>query len=63
MYTWINTEQTELWEAIYCECCKHKWTIEKWTKENGTWKKTGEYKRFDSLEEARDFAKKDLKLI
>ena len=33
MYTWINKEEMEGWEANYCGCCKHKWTIEKFIKE------------------------------
>ena len=56
MYTWMNKEQTALWEANYCECCKHKWTIEKWGLENGSWKRTGAYKRFDTLEQAKAYA-------
>ena len=56
MYTWMNKEQTALWEANYCECCKHKWTIEKWGVENGSWKRTGAYKRFDTLEQAKAYA-------
>lgn len=40
MYTWTNKEENELWEANYAECCKHKWTIEKWIKIDGSWKRT-----------------------
>ena len=53
MYTWTNKEENEAWEANYVECCKHKWTIEKWVKINGSWKRTDTYKRFDTLEDAR----------
>ena len=45
MYEWINKEKTKLWEAIYSNCCKHKWTIVKWVKINGSWKQTNIYKR------------------
>lgn len=63
MYTWTNKEENKLWEAIYCDCCKHKWTIEKWVKIDGSWKRTDVYKRFDTLEDARQYALKDLKKI
>lgn len=63
MYTWTNEEMTEAWEANYAEYCKHKWTIEKFKKTDGLWKRTDEYKRFDALEDARRYALKDLKRI
>lgn len=63
MYTWTNKEETEGWEANYCGCCKHKWTIEKFKKVDGHWKRTGVYKRFDTLEEASQYALKNLKRI
>ena len=63
MYTWTNKEESEAWEANYAECCKHKWTIEKWVKINELWKRTDTYKRFDTLEDARQYALKDLKKI
>ena len=56
MYEWINKEKTKLWYAMYSNCCKHKWTIEKWIKVNGSWKCTNIYKRFDTLEDARQYA-------
>lgn len=63
MYTWTNQENTEAWEANFSECCKHKWTIEKYVKVDGHWKRTNEYKRFDRLEDARKYALKDLQLV
>ena len=62
MYTWLNKEENELWEANYAACCKYKWTIEKWIKINGQWKRTGTYKRFNTLNEARQYALKNLHL-
>lgn len=63
MYTWTNKEENEAWEANYTEYCKYKWTIEKWIKINGSWKRTDIYRRFDTLEDARQYALKDLKKI
>lgn len=63
MYTWTNEKMTEAWEANYAECCRHKWTIEKFVKINEYWKRTDEYKRFHTLEDARQYALKDLKRI
>lgn len=61
MYEWLNKEKTILWKAVFSECCKHKWTIIKYVKkENGRWKETEAYKRFDTLEDARSYALKDL---
>ena len=37
--------------------------IEKFIKVNRHWKRTGAYKRFDALEDARQYALKDLKRI
>ena len=56
MYEWINKEKTKLWYAMYSNCCKHKWTIVKCVKINGSWKQTNIYKRFDTLEDARQYA-------
>ena len=61
MYTWTNIEENELWEANYASCCKHKWIIEKWVKINGSWKRTNAYKRFDTLEDASQYALNNLK--
>ena len=41
---------------MYSNCCKHKWTIEKYVKINGSWKRTNVYKRFDTLGDARQYA-------
>lgn len=62
MYEWINKEKTMIWKAVFCEFCKHKWTIEKYIKVNGTWKSTDTYKRFDTLEDARQYALNDLEV-
>lgn len=61
MYTWTNKEENVLWEANHAACCKHKWIIEKWVKINDSWKRTNTYKRFDTLEEARHYALKNLR--
>ena len=63
MYVWTNKEKTESWQAIYSNCCKHKWTIEKWVKVNEKWECTDIYKRFDTLEDARQYAINDLQKI
>lgn len=60
MYEWTNKEKTIVWTAVFTDCCKHKWTIEKYIKVNGKWRSI-EYKRFDTLEDARQYALKDLK--
>ena len=41
--------------AIYCDCCKHKWTAIKYINKNGKWIKTDFYKRFDTLDELKEF--------
>lgn len=63
MYQWINKKGNILWDAIFSKCCKHKWSIEKWVKIDDHWKRTNVFKRFDTLEEARQYALKDLKII
>lgn len=63
MYQWMNEKDNIIWNAIFSKCCKHKWIIEKWIKIDGTWKRTNVYKRFDTLEEARQYALRDLKKI
>lgn len=63
MYQWVNKNGNIAWDATFSECCKHKWTIEKWIKIDGSWKRTNAYKRFDTLEDAKQYILKDLKII
>ena len=59
MYTWTNKEENEAWEANYAECCKHKWTIEKWVKINGSWKRTVYFRIYEFR---RKFCKSTIKV-
>ena len=60
MYIWTNKDETVAWNAVYSEVCKQKWTIVKWKKVDGKWKETNTYKRFDTLEEVKEYALKNL---
>ena len=40
----FHNENT-LYELIYCDSCKYKWTVEEYKKINDKWTKTGEYKK------------------
>ena len=51
----FHNENT-LYELIYCGSCKYKWTVEESKKINGKWTKTGKYKRFYTLDDAKKYA-------
>lgn len=54
MYEFHN-ENTS-YELIYCEYCKHKWAVEKYERKDGKWIKNNHvFKRFDTLEEAKEW--------
>lgn len=59
MYVYNN--DTIAYEINFCAICKYKWIVEGYKKENEKWVKTGHYKRFEHLEEAREYAKDKLK--
>ena len=51
----FHNENT-LYELIYCGSCKYRWTVEESKKINDKWTKTGEYKMFHTLDEAKKYA-------
>ena len=55
MYTFKTSNENIAFSAIYCDCCKHKWTAIKYINKNGKWIKTDFYKRFDTLDELKEF--------
>ncbi|MFQ7208576.1 MAG: hypothetical protein ACLRPZ_03930 [Coprococcus sp.] len=55
MYTFKTSNENIAFSAIYCDCCKHKWTATKYINKDGKWIKTDFHKRFDTLEELKDF--------
>lgn len=57
MYNFKTANENIIFEAVYCECCKHKWTATEHVNKDGKWIKTGFYKRFDSLEDLKKFVK------
>lgn len=55
MYTFKTLNENIAFSAIYCDCCKHKWTATKYANKDGKWIKTDFYKRFDTLDELKEF--------
>ena len=55
MYTFKTSNENIVFSAIYCDRCKHKWTATKYVNKNGKWIKTDFYKRFNTLEELKEF--------
>lgn len=55
MYTFKTLNENIAFSAIYCDCCKHKWTAIKYINKNGKWIETDFYKRFDTLDELKEF--------
>lgn len=55
MYTFKTLNENIAFSAIYCDCCKHKWTATKYVNKDGKWIKTDFYKRFDTLDELKKF--------
>ena len=60
MYTYTDYEELNAWNLIFSDICIHRWLAEKWIKKDDQWTKTNTYKKFDTLEEARDYCLKDL---
>lgn len=59
MYEYHNS--TTSYNIIYTECCKHKWSVEKFENKEGKWIKNNRvFKRFDTLDEAKAWALKQL---
>ena len=54
MYEYHNDKL--LYEIVYSECCKHKWSVQEYKKENEKWIKGKIFKRFDNLEDAKTYA-------
>lgn len=40
MYTFKTLNENIAFSAIYCDCCKHKWTDTKYVNKDGKWIKT-----------------------
>lgn len=55
MYTFKTSNENIVFSAVYCDCCKHKWTAIKYVNKNGKWIETDFYKRFDTLDELKEF--------
>ena len=55
MYTFKTSNENIAFSAIYCDCCKHKLTAIKYINKNGKWIETDFYKRFDTLDELKEF--------
>lgn len=55
MYTFKTLNENIIFSAVYCDCCKHKWTATKYVNKNGKWIETDSYKRFDTLDELKEF--------
>ena len=55
MYTYTDYEELNAWNLIFSENCIHRWLAEKWIKKDNKWTKTDTYKKFDTLEEAREY--------
>ena len=53
MYTFKTSNENIVFSAVYCDCCKHKWTATKYVNKDGKWIKTDFYKRFDTLDELK----------
>lgn len=55
MYTFKTSNENIVFSAVYCDCCKHKWTAIKYVNKDGKWIETDFYKRFDTLDELKEF--------
>ena len=55
MYTFKTSNENIAFSAVYCDCCKHKWTAIKYVNKDGKWVETDFYKRFDTLEDLKEF--------
>lgn len=55
MYTFKTSNENIVFSAVYCDCCKHKWTATKYVNKDGKWIETDFYKRFDTLDELKEF--------
>ena len=60
MYEFHNDRTS--YNLIYTECCKHKWSVEKFEKKEEKWVKNNHVvKRFDTLEEAKTWVLNQLR--
>lgn len=57
MYTFKTSNEKIIFSAVFCECCKHKWTATKYINKDGKWIETDFYKRFDTLEDLKEFVR------
>lgn len=57
MYTFKTSNERIIFSAVYSECCKHKWTAAKYINKDGKWIETDFYKRFDTLEDLKEFVR------
>lgn len=55
MYTFKTSNEKIIFSAVFCECCKHKWTATKYINKDGKWIEADFYKRFDTLEDLKEF--------
>lgn len=55
MYTFKTSNENIVFSAVYSDCCKYKWTATKYVNKDGKWVETDFYKRFDTLEELKEF--------
>lgn len=37
MYTFKTLNENITFSAVYCDCCKHKWTAIKYVNKDGKW--------------------------
>lgn len=57
MYTFKTSNEEIIFSVVFCECCKHKWTATKYINKDGKWIETDFYKRFDTLEDLKEFVR------